>query len=470
MAQAAISRTAHRTAPPARTAPPRIIYVETPYDPVVRTRAPYPSAMRRARRRARLTGLIALTAMTLAGWAMLTPPHAPSPAGAPPAVAAAEPAPVLRPTLATAQSPAPRQSVAWVFDPSPALGSAAARTFGDEAPPAPAFLIAAAEPPPAIREIARQVARAEQARTAQARTAQAQLAQAQLAQARDIRARVAQVAQNQAAQNQAAQDGAPLLRTATAAPMPAALVPVTPAPVTTAPVTTAALVPLPVARPPELRHPPAAPPVRVAARALPRTRDVFRAAMAEEPSFFEKLFGADTPRQAPRQTLAYASPDVLPQEAPRTRTSPAPDSVAGTAVYDISARTVTLPSGEVLEAHSGLGPAMDNPRFVHLRMRGSTPPGTYDLTERERLFHGVRAIRLNPVGGSGAIHGRDGLLAHTYMLRQPGASNGCVSFRDYNRFLQAFLRGEVRRLMVVAGSSGDFFGRIGMADRPGRRG
>ncbi len=56
------------------------------------------------------------------------------------------------------------------------------------------------------------------------------------------------------------------------------------------------------------------------------------------------------------------------------------------------------------------------------------------------------------MGGSRAIHGRDGLLAHTYMLRQPGASNGCVSFRDYNRFLQAFLRGEVRRLVVVAGS------------------
>jgi hypothetical protein len=194
--------------------------------------------------------------------------------------------------------------------------------------------------------------------------------------------------------------------------------------------------------------------------------------MAEEPSFFEKLFGvgAAAPRQEPRQALAYASPDALPQEAPRARISPEPDSVAGTAVYDISARTVTLPSGEVLEAHSGLGEAMDNPRYVHLRMRGSTPPGTYTLTERERLFHGVRAIRLNPVGGSAAIHGRDGLLAHTYMLRQPGASNGCVSFRDYNRFLQAFLRGEVRRLVVVAGSTGDFFGRIGMSERGGRRG
>ncbi|MCJ2048648.1 DUF2778 domain-containing protein [Methylobacterium sp. J-070] len=441
MAQAAMSRTAYRAAEPVPKARPRVAFGETVYDPVVRTRAPYPSAMRRARRRARLTGLIALTAVTLAGWAVLTPPHGPPPAGEPPAVAAAaEPTPALRSTLAATRNPAPRPSVAWMLDPSPALGSGAARTFGDEAPPVPAFLVAAAEPPPAIREIARQVARAEQARVAPAQVASAPVAPARLAQ-------VARV-------------GEPQLRTSGGA-TPAALGP--------APVATAALVPLPVARPPDLRRPAAA---RVAARALPRTRDVFRAAMAEEPSFFEKLFGggAPAPRQEQRQVLAYASPETLPQ-APRTRISPEPESVGGTAVYDISARTVTLPSGEVLEAHSGLGEAMDNPRFVHLRMRGSTPPGTYALTERERLFHGVRAIRLTPVGGSGAIHGRDGLLAHTYMLRQPGASNGCVSFRDYNRFLQAFLRGEVRRLVVVAGRAGDFFGsRVGMADRPGERG
>jgi len=142
---------------------------------------------------------------------------------------------------------------------------------------------------------------------------------------------------------------------------------------------------------------------------------------------------------------------------------------SGVAVYDITAGRVTLPNGEVLEAHSGLGPAQDNPRHVHLTMRGATPPGTYDLREREALFHGVRAIRLNPVGGPGAIHGRVGLLAHTYMLGPSGASNGCVVFRDYNRFLQAFLRGEVQRLVVVAGNGQDgppaSGRRYGMADR-----
>ncbi|RZK88721.1 MAG: DUF2778 domain-containing protein, partial [Methylobacterium sp.] len=108
-----------------------------------------------------------------------------------------------------------------------------------------------------------------------------------------------------------------------------------------------------------------------------------------------------------------------------------------------------------LEAHSGLGEMMDDPRNVHVRMRGATPPGTYDLTEREDLFHGVRAIRLTPVGGTAAVYGRVGLLAHTYMLGPTGASNGCVSFKDYQAFLQAYLRGEVQRLVVVPGRGQD---------------
>ena len=79
MAQAALSlaafQTAYPSAEPRRPAPPRLTYVETVYDPVVRTRAPYPSAMRRARRRARLTALIALTGATLAGWAVFSHPQ-----------------------------------------------------------------------------------------------------------------------------------------------------------------------------------------------------------------------------------------------------------------------------------------------------------------------------------------------------------------------------------------------------------
>jgi len=237
-----------------------------------------------------------------------------------------------------------------------------------------------------------------------------------------------------------------------------------------------ALVPLPVRRPADLPGPVQAQapvqavpqaPVRIAARrALPRTRDVFRAAIAEEPSFLERLFGggnATSSGQGAPQALAYANPDAVAPSRGRLIPGPSASTSEGTAVYDISASTVTLPSGEVLEAHSGYGNLMDDPRYVHVRMRGATPPGTYDMREREAPFHGVRAIRLTPVGGSGAIHGRDGILAHTYMLRaQPGASNGCVVFRDYDRFLRAYLRGEVRRLVVVAGNRSP---RIDLADR-----
>jgi type VI secretion system (T6SS) effector TldE1-like protein len=139
---------------------------------------------------------------------------------------------------------------------------------------------------------------------------------------------------------------------------------------------------------------------------------------------------------------------VAPQQAHNKSLSPpAPDSRI--AVYDISAHTVYLPNGDRLEAHSGLGDKLDDPRYVNVRMRGPTPPNVYELTMREQLFHGVRAIRLNPVD-DGKMFGRDGMLAHTYMLGANGQSNGCVSFRDYQKFLNAYLRGEVDRLVVVA--------------------
>ena len=142
----------------------------------------------------------------------------------------------------------------------------------------------------------------------------------------------------------------------------------------------------------------------------------------------------------------------------KTMALPAPDS--RTAVYDIAARTVYLPNGQKLEAHSGLGDKMDDPRYVKVRMHGPTPPNVYNLTLREEIFHGVRAIRLNPVDDD-KMYGRAGMLAHTYMLGPNGQSNGCVSFRDYDKFLHAFLKGEVDRLVVVAdlGSKPSLIGR-----------
>ena len=120
-----------------------------------------------------------------------------------------------------------------------------------------------------------------------------------------------------------------------------------------------------------------------------------------------------------------------------------------TAVYVITDKRVYMPDGSVLEAHSGLGDKMDDPRFAHVRMRGVTPPHVYDLKMRESLFHGVEAIRMTPIGGENAIFGRDGILAHSYMLGRNGQSNGCVSFKDYDEVLDAFKAGKVNRIAVI---------------------
>ncbi len=169
---------------------------------------------------------------------------------------------------------------------------------------------------------------------------------------------------------------------------------------------------------------------------------------ANAKSVFERLFGR--PESGPQ--LAYAGSDggILTGNSPKVEVSLKPPFNRDTAVYDITAKKVYLPDGTELEAHSGLGDKMDKPDFVNLRMRGATPPHVYDMKLRESLFHGVEAIRLNPIGGEEAIHGRDGLLAHTYMLGPSGQSNGCVSFKDYNRFLRAFKNNEIKRLAVIA--------------------
>lgn len=186
-----------------------------------------------------------------------------------------------------------------------------------------------------------------------------------------------------------------------------------------------------------------APPAHVAKRLLaPEPEAAARPPIAARPQ-----------RHGPRMAVVSAPP--LPPPAPEIRA--VPPSASGnatrlsdrTAIYDIASQKVYLPNGKVLEAHSGLGRYRDDPRYVSLRMRGPTPPNTYDLTLREKLFHGVRAIRLTPVNDD-KMFGRDGMLAHTYMLGPRGDSNGCVSFKDYRAFLEAYLKGDVDRLVVVA--------------------
>lgn len=119
-----------------------------------------------------------------------------------------------------------------------------------------------------------------------------------------------------------------------------------------------------------------------------------------------------------------------------------------TALYDIERRIVYLPNGDKLEAHSGFGKYMDDPTSVDRKNLGVTPPNVYAVTFREKLFHGVRALRLTPVG-KGKMYGRDGMLAHSFLLDQAGASNGCISVKEYDKLLQAYENGAFERFIVV---------------------
>jgi hypothetical protein len=202
-------------------------------------------------------------------------------------------------------------------------------------------------------------------------------------------------------------------------------------------------VPLPAARPSTLRV--------LASREVAKAKAAILSVTAEKPSIFEKLWGKPQPKPS---LLAFASADFSDVAIPGPgKASPMGNAAPydrQTAVYDITARAVYLPDGTKLEAHSGLGAKLDDPRYVHVRMHGATPPHVYDLEPREALFHGVPALRLKPIGGEEAIFGRTGLLAHTYMLGPNGDSNGCVSFKDYYAFLNAYRNGGIKRLAVVA--------------------
>jgi len=207
------------------------------------------------------------------------------------------------------------------------------------------------------------------------------------------------------------------------------------------------------------------------------------------PAELAPLTTASIPPTASREKITTASVSVGPFErlfgkrenGPELAYAPADGGVTGSgaskragklslndgysAIYDITERTVYLPDGTKLEAHSGLGPKMDDPRYVHVRMHGATPPHIYDLAPREALFHGVEALRMHPVGGAEAIHGRNGILTHSYLLGPNGDSNGCVSFKDYDAFLRAYKAGKVRRMIVVASLDNPQFD-LALLDRP----
>ncbi len=199
---------------------------------------------------------------------------------------------------------------------------------------------------------------------------------------------------------------------------------------------------------------------------LPRPRPTLASADPQDLQVPQSMAQAQAATTADNRTLMQKLSDLLPGKVTLASLTPdgglfrkeGPDLAAlgfqpQTAVYDLSAHAVYLPNGMVLEAHSGMGSLRDDPDHVDRRMVGATPPASYELKPREALFHGVAALRMTPTGGA-TIFGRAGLLVHPYMLGPLGDSNGCVSVRNYERFLKAYNDGEVTRLVVVPSLNG----------------
>ena len=100
---------------------------------------------------------------------------------------------------------------------------------------------------------------------------------------------------------------------------------------------------------------------------------VMSIASSEKPNMVEKLWGKRAVARRRCSSLRFRRrqrhrqhPATLAQN-PMLGGSPPYDRQ--TAVYDISAHTVYLPDGTRLEAHSGLGSKIDDPRSSHMRMQ-----------------------------------------------------------------------------------------------------
>ena len=222
--------------------------------------------------------------------------------------------------------------------------------------------------------------------------------------------------------------------------------------------------------------PPPAPSAVVAAIPLPRARPA-EAALAARSDPPQQALALAQPDNRDNRTLLQKIADLMPARMQLASLEPGGGVFSGpgpdlaslgydstTAVYDISARVVYMPDGSRFEAHSGLGNLLDDPAHVDTRNAGATPPGTYEMKPRERLFHGVPALRMTPVDGSDTF-GRTGLLVHPYMLGPNGDSNGCVSVKNYERFLKAYRDGVVKRLVVVI----DLKGSVSASSAPSSR-
>ena len=198
---------------------------------------------------------------------------------------------------------------------------------------------------------------------------------------------------------------------------------------------------------------------------MPRPDNIARQAVARTaPVVIEPQLASLPPQPQPKS----AEPGLLdrlfadPDRAAKAVLASNPN----TALYDIAKRVVYLPDGDKLEAHSGFGEWIDNPESVHRKMVGVTPPNVYAVSFRERPFHGVRALRMNPVG-SGNMYGRDGILAHSYLLGEAGASNGCISVKDYDKFLKAYEDGKFNQIIVLRSADEPVPSQVASAQAPG---
>ncbi|GLK73982.1 DUF2778 domain-containing protein [Ancylobacter dichloromethanicus] len=219
-----------------------------------------------------------------------------------------------------------------------------------------------------------------------------------------------------------------------------------------------------VARPPAVAAAPGevVPPMEtVSTVPLPMANPLFagRVMPGDEPE--DTLTLAPRPPRKPdaETQLAALPPPMAEDEMPDETAPPAateapeaelryPTAEDKFAIYDIGAKKLHLPGGRKLEAHSGYGDKFDDVRYVHVKMRGPTPPNRYKLRMREALFHGTEAVRMTPVG-DGKMYGRTGFLLHPYLLGPRGDSNGCISLADYDTFLAAFKEGQVEEVIVV---------------------
>src|SRR5262245_37455680 len=113
-------------------------------------------------------------------------------------------------------------------------------------------------------------------------------------------------------------------------------------------------------------------------------------------SFDERFAGGDISvaetEDSDSNVLNYA---YLPSPGPGEHAS---QSVTGRSTPKLAPTALSPPASAAGKRVATAESHMDDARYVHLKRLGPTPPNTYKLVMREEPFHGVRAIRLVPVG------------------------------------------------------------------------